>query len=428
MLSKSPALPTPRHRGMMTPTEMLLASETARCCKSRLHAAEATDEAMLDGVAGGCHEGGGGEGLQYRTPLVESDFSSSRGTGSSGGSPGSGKHGRSGGSGRRGRRSKEADEARQLEMFELRSTLKEQAKDLAQFRGVMEGALKAKEDEALQLRKRLEVSQTKLREAEGVAKAAGDDVARLRERLKQQVEAMGDMGESMKGADEASRREMASLHVELAAARAGLAAAENGRGEAESLLRAARQEMVSLGLHMKSVRERNDALGKELKCKEEAEACLMQKIEGLEGEVALLRGRLGSREGQEEAERAAEDERMRAENKRLLAERKLVDDERRRLHCEIQELRGNIRVVLRVRPLLGGDDLASDQTVRFLGPTAPSGFGIELAKAGGAAGHHRFVFDSLLEPEASQEQVFQEVGSSSNMLPFVSMLFDYITP
>lgn len=383
LLSRTPAQATPQHRRpVLTPTEMLLATDTIKDVDVEDH--------------GSCSRASGEESESSRgVKRVMDSTSKSIMSASS--------HSR----GRTGRTRDLEQEAMHLEMSELKSTLQEQVQDLAQFRGMMEGALKAKEAEVSRLRRKLDLASSRGKELEDRAQDASHEVERLNEALERQVNAMQEMAVNIKSADDATRHEMASIHVELAAARAALAAAESGRSEAESLLRAARQEMVSLGLHMKSVRERNDAQIKEAKLKNEAAARLQQTVEGLQGEVARLRA-LAAR-NQSEMEQLMEMERMRAENSKLLAERKLVDDERRRLHCEIQELKGNIRVVLRVRPL-NADEKAAGQTLRFIGPTAPSGYGVELANPGGRDGAHRFVFDSLLEPDATQDAAFSEVS------------------
>ncbi|KAI3755848.1 hypothetical protein L1987_55657 [Smallanthus sonchifolius] len=92
------------------------------------------------------------------------------------------------------------------------------------------------------------------------------------------------------------------------------------------------------------------------------------------------------------------------------AELKLVEGEalRKKLHNTILELKGNIRVFCRVRPLLL-DDAAEDdpKTVSFHTTTENLGRGIELLQNGQK---HSFVFDKVFVPESSQEEVFVEVS------------------
>lgn len=109
--------------------------------------------------------------------------------------------------------------------------------------------------------------------------------------------------------------------------------------------------------------------------------------------------------------------------------------ERRRLHNTLQEMRGNIRVFVRVRPFLPGDDEASRAAGEPLeaGPDgaprpaimcAPDGTSLAIAqprqmggkdalpgKAGAAAlaKPSKFGFDHVFGPRSGQEDVFGEV-------------------
>ena len=103
-------------------------------------------------------------------------------------------------------------------------------------------------------------------------------------------------------------------------------------------------------------------------------------------------------------------------NRRYLAEAA----ERRRLFNRISELRGNIRVLARVRPLLPNEG-ASDSAaaVRVVGPydiivgepagAATTSSGATTPGGGGPAPDKSFEFDRCFGPSASQEDVFEEV-------------------
>ena len=117
--------------------------------------------------------------------------------------------------------------------------------------------------------------------------------------------------------------------------------------------------------------------------------------------------------------------------------------QRRRLQAVVQELRGNIRVLCRIRPVscsgaahavdVSGQsaDCAQQQpgTVRVLGPTAPYGVALELS-APASAGRlsvaalqgkgrqeardaWKFVFDGVLDAASSQAEVFDEVRTKN---------------
>ncbi|CAN9512579.1 unnamed protein product [Ophioblennius macclurei] len=86
--------------------------------------------------------------------------------------------------------------------------------------------------------------------------------------------------------------------------------------------------------------------------------------------------------------------------------------ERRRLHNTIQELRGNIRVFCRVRPLLAdglSDHIqlaASDNKMITLAKTEESHTG----KTAETQKSYNFSFDRVFGPQASQEEVFDEIS------------------
>ncbi|XP_022877512.1 kinesin-like protein KIN-14N [Olea europaea var. sylvestris] len=92
------------------------------------------------------------------------------------------------------------------------------------------------------------------------------------------------------------------------------------------------------------------------------------------------------------------------------AELKIVEGEkiRKKLHNTILELKGNIRVFCRVRPLLSDDGFGTDAKVISF-PTAMEApdRGIDLMQNGQK---HSFTFDKVFTPEASQEDVFVEIS------------------
>ncbi|RZB86502.1 Kinesin-like protein KIN-14C [Glycine soja] len=92
------------------------------------------------------------------------------------------------------------------------------------------------------------------------------------------------------------------------------------------------------------------------------------------------------------------------------AEYKLIEEERlrKKLHNTILELKGNIRVFCRVRPLLADESCSTEGKI-FSYPTSmeTSGRAIDLAQNGQK---HSFTFDKVFTPEASQEEVFVEIS------------------
>lgn len=86
--------------------------------------------------------------------------------------------------------------------------------------------------------------------------------------------------------------------------------------------------------------------------------------------------------------------------------------ERRQLHNTIQELKGNIRVFCRVRPLVGGGMskhiqlAANDRTSLTLAKTEESHTG----KGADTQKNYNFSFDRVFGPQASQQEVFEEIS------------------
>ncbi|XP_055998157.1 carboxy-terminal kinesin 2-like isoform X2 [Ostrea edulis] len=95
---------------------------------------------------------------------------------------------------------------------------------------------------------------------------------------------------------------------------------------------------------------------------------------------------------------------------------------RRKLHNTIQELKGNIRVFCRVRPLLGDELLGNDGTVHHMAFPDTDGKLLELEKMSDATlnescltanrkgnNKYEFTFDKVFNPDSTQGQVFEEI-------------------
>ncbi|KAK2984782.1 hypothetical protein RJ640_004607 [Escallonia rubra] len=92
------------------------------------------------------------------------------------------------------------------------------------------------------------------------------------------------------------------------------------------------------------------------------------------------------------------------------AESKIIEGEklRKKLHNTILELKGNIRVFCRVRPLLTDDDVGAEaKVVSYPTTTETLGRGIDLLQHGQK---HSFTFDKVFMPDASQQEVFVEIS------------------
>eukprot|EP01018_Ginkgo_biloba_P028590 Gb_36698 [translate_table: standard] len=83
---------------------------------------------------------------------------------------------------------------------------------------------------------------------------------------------------------------------------------------------------------------------------------------------------------------------------------------RRKLHNTILELKGNIRVFCRVRPMLPEDECTSVESsvVQYPASTELHGRSIDLIQGPGQK--HPFIFDKVFGPDARQEEVFVEIS------------------
>ncbi|KAL9157350.1 hypothetical protein ABFS82_09G136600 [Erythranthe guttata] len=92
------------------------------------------------------------------------------------------------------------------------------------------------------------------------------------------------------------------------------------------------------------------------------------------------------------------------------ADSKIVEGEKlcKKLHNTIMELKGNIRVFCRVRPLLSDDGDGNDaKVVSFPTSMGRLGRGIDVTKNGQK---HPFTYDKVFKPDDSQEDVFVEIS------------------
>ncbi|TKY48990.1 Kinesin-3 protein [Spatholobus suberectus] len=92
------------------------------------------------------------------------------------------------------------------------------------------------------------------------------------------------------------------------------------------------------------------------------------------------------------------------------AEYKVIEGEklRKELHNTILELKGNIRVFCRVRPLLPDEGCSTEgKVISYPTSMEASGRGVELTQSGQK---HSFTFDKVFAPDASQEEVFIEIS------------------
>ncbi|KAJ9566172.1 hypothetical protein OSB04_002138, partial [Centaurea solstitialis] len=97
------------------------------------------------------------------------------------------------------------------------------------------------------------------------------------------------------------------------------------------------------------------------------------------------------------------------QNRLKESEQQLLEGEslRKKLHNTILELKGNIRVFCRVRPLLPDDGPGAELGVGYPASVELAGRGIDLVQSGQK---YPFTFDKVFAHDASQQEVFTEIS------------------
>ncbi|XP_039579973.1 kinesin-like protein KIFC1, partial [Passer montanus] len=213
----------------------------------------------------------------------------------------------------------------------------------------------------------------------------------LRERLQQLQSELG----------QSESRESSSLELEVSQCREEL---EQSRGREEAL--EAKVQRLQAEEEQRR-QERDEALGRA--------RALSEQLENTEAQLQQTQQQLQEKQGQVSALQELE-----ASQRTLLAEHEerihLLEMERRRLHNDVQELRGNIRVFCRVRPLLPEEQERQrgmphlhfpPEDARSLVLTRPDDS--QVGRERRAELRYDFSFDRVFPPGASQQDIFQEI-------------------
>ncbi|CCJ31346.1 unnamed protein product [Pneumocystis jirovecii] len=143
----------------------------------------------------------------------------------------------------------------------------------------------------------------------------------------------------------------------------------------------------------------------------------------LESSVSVFRSEIEKLEAQVASQKACiielSDSAKNAQEEKEICHRKLREEEtlRRKLHNQIQELKGNIRVLCRVRPFLEHekfengladikypDESKEGKEIEIIGQTTESSLGSVHTKS------YPFTFDKVFSPKCSNNEVFDEIS------------------
>ncbi|KAL2861106.1 putative kinesin family protein (KlpA) [Aspergillus lucknowensis] len=180
-------------------------------------------------------------------------------------------------------------------------------------------------------------------------------------------------------------------------------------------LAATQDDLQGLRAELERERKNNQNLRQNLDTAGSNSVTLESTISALKARIEFLES---GREEQSQAFERLNQQMMDAVAETNVAKEKLRKEEtlRRKLHNQVQELKGNIRVFCRVRPTLGAEEV-SDATqfsypdesedcreINILGPEEKSSLGAVTRK------NHNFSFDHVFGPSAQNSDVFDEIS------------------
>ncbi|KAK9832155.1 hypothetical protein WJX74_000861 [Apatococcus lobatus] len=239
----------------------------------------------------------------------------------------------------------------------------------------------------------------------------------------------------------ALRGKVAALDSQVQAAQGSAATAEEARQNANSDASRLRAELTSLSAErdsltqdltasQKEVQQYKEHTGKSLealeqettrkaqlqyqnKAQEEINAGLQERLAmaeaGLQAAQSLAEGRAG--EAGVLAQQACQ---LRAQLAEATSKWQEGEVLRRRLHNTIMELKGNIRVFCRVRPLLESDAGAGPTSLQYPNSGDLMGRALEMSVPSTVPGQppqkHDFAFDRVFAPSIGQGEVFEDIS------------------
>ncbi|CAL8396530.1 unnamed protein product [Gadus morhua 'NCC'] len=235
--------------------------------------------------------------------------------------------------------------------------------------------------------------QAKLQSLQSRDRTAKEETLELRgaaASAQQRAAQLGEELEGQRGQLSAYRGELAEVRGELereASERRGLQRELGGLQEAHKVVLTLRD---SQELELQAGRAKLLAQGSSLELLQASLQQLQASLQQREQEVRLLQDTVGQ---QKDALHAGE-------------------MERRQLHNTLQELKGNIRVFCRVRPLVGGGPSPhillppDDHKALVLARSEES----HVGRTGDTQKTYNFSFDRVFGPSASQQEVFEEIS------------------
>ena len=211
------------------------------------------------------------------------------------------------------------------------------------------------------------------------------------------------------GTQTASSTVEADLQAQLATATVTLTAVQQHNQSLQSQLQSSELELSRLSnnqvalqsqifqltVQQQDMRTENAATKERLRCEEDKSSARQRRVDECEAEMGRLQLAVA----------------------RLEAEAREAEEVRRRLHAYVEEMKGNVRVMVRVRPTLPHESNGPSDTFAYLrdrdmhllevsGKEERSVDGTTLQRK-----KQHFVFDHVFAPSASQSELFEQVKS-----------------
>ena len=299
-------------------------------------------------------------------------------------------------------------------------------------------------EEKAKLVEELQSTKSNLSEAEASVQSLKDELAELKAATAghtSQIEVEKELRLRAEHAAEEERRERVATSSQMLAMTSEHAKAEaQWRESSQSTERELRRQLEE---QAKALQEKEA----ELRGAKETISCLEGERDSLKSSLTEERSMLEAKNAEQMSQLTGElnslrqrlkDEEERAEEAGIVTRGQLSEleeqlnkseVERKRLHSLVQELRGNVRVVARVRPFLPDDDVPSDAKPCCVTNTRNTSE-MRLVKRGEDGKSNQdyiFSFDRVFPASSGQEAVFTEVSEfvQSALVGYNVCLFSY---
>lgn len=273
----------------------------------------------------------------------------------------------------------------------------------------MEGMMKTRESAAQLLHAQLESYNQRIQQLECQKQALSGDIVKHSERAQLVGQENRDLQKQLRECQAETETTRRNLQNDIDNLNFSMSTLQRQKATLEGELTAAGAEIAGLKTSISQLTSANAGISAEL---ESTKLNLEQALRDLrkrDATLVELKATLAQREATVQ------------ENEKTIREHETM---RRKLHNTIQELKGNIRVFCRVRPLIGEEQMFSDGVINHINFPDPENKIIELDRMTemsinestmtnlrrSANNKYEFCFDRVFSPENTQAEVFEEIS------------------